>query len=89
MPHPACFNPWKVMVPIVQEAGWAPGTLWTCAEDLAPTRIRSPDRPTCPYTDYAIPCHTYCAVYGITLLTLILLTWRICQQMADKIYLGT
>jgi hypothetical protein len=31
-------------VPIVQEAGWAPGPVWTAAENLAPTGIRSPDR---------------------------------------------
>jgi hypothetical protein len=29
----------------VQEAGWAPGPVWTCAKKLAPTGIRSPDRP--------------------------------------------
>jgi hypothetical protein len=32
-------------VPIVQVVGWAPGPVWTGAEDLAPTGIRSPDRP--------------------------------------------
>jgi len=32
-------------VPIIQEAGWAPGPVWTGAENLAPTGIRSPDRP--------------------------------------------
>ena len=32
-------------VPIVQEAGWVPGPVWTGAENLAPTGIRSPDRP--------------------------------------------
>ena len=32
-------------VPIVQEAGWAPGPVWTGVENLAPTGIRSPDRP--------------------------------------------
>ena len=35
----------KDPVPIVQEAGWAPGPVWTGAENLAPTGIRSPDRP--------------------------------------------
>jgi len=30
---------------IVQEAGWAPMPVWTGAENLAPTGIRSPDRP--------------------------------------------
>jgi hypothetical protein len=32
-------------VPILQEAGWAPGPVWMAAENLAPTGIRSPDRP--------------------------------------------
>jgi len=27
------------------EVGWAPGPVWTGAENLAPTGIRSPDRP--------------------------------------------
>ena len=31
--------------PIIQEAGWYPGPCWTGAENLAPTGIRSPDRP--------------------------------------------
>jgi hypothetical protein len=38
-------TPGKDPVPIVQEAGWAPGPIWTGAENLAPTGIRSPDRP--------------------------------------------
>ena len=36
----------KDPVPIVQEAGWAPGPVWTGAENLASTGIRSPDRQT-------------------------------------------
>ena len=32
-------------VPIVLEAGWAPGPVWTSAEILASTVIRFPDRP--------------------------------------------
>ena len=39
------FTPGKNPVPIVQEAGWVPGPVWTGAENLAPTGIRSPDRP--------------------------------------------
>jgi hypothetical protein len=35
----------KDPVPILQEAGWAPAPVWTGAENLAPTGIRSPDRP--------------------------------------------
>jgi hypothetical protein len=30
-------------VPIVQEAGWTPGPVWTGAENLGVTGIRSPD----------------------------------------------
>ena len=44
MPRPL-FTPGKDPVPIVEEAGWAPGPVWTGAENLAPTGIRSPDRP--------------------------------------------
>jgi hypothetical protein len=39
------FTPEKHPVPIVQEAGWARGPVWTCAKNLAPTGIRSPERP--------------------------------------------
>jgi len=39
------FTPWKNTISIVQEAGWAPGPVWTGAENLAPTGIRIPDRP--------------------------------------------
>ena len=44
-PRPDRFTPVKDSVPIVQEAGWGPGSDWTDAENLAPTGIRSPDRP--------------------------------------------
>ena len=37
--------PGKDPVHIVKEAGWAPGSVWTGAKNLAPTEIRSPDRP--------------------------------------------
>jgi hypothetical protein len=39
-------TPGKDPVPIVQQAGWAPGPIWTGAENLAPTGIRSPYRPS-------------------------------------------
>ena len=38
-------TPGKDPVPIVQEAGWAPEPVWTGAENLPSTGIRSPDRP--------------------------------------------
>jgi hypothetical protein len=41
----AAFTAGKDPVPIVQEAGWASGPVWTGAENLASTGIGSPDRP--------------------------------------------
>jgi hypothetical protein len=42
---PAALPAGNDPVHILQEAGWVPGTVWTRAENLAPTGIRSPDRP--------------------------------------------
>ena len=44
-PSGLLFSPGKDLVPIVQEAGWAPGPVWTGAENLTPTGIRSTDCP--------------------------------------------
>ena len=53
------FTPAKDPVPIVQEAGWAPGPVWTGAENLAPNGIRSPNRPSCSQSLYRLryPAH--------------------------------
>jgi hypothetical protein len=37
--RPGHFTPGKDPVPIAQEAGWAPGPVWTGAENLVPTGI--------------------------------------------------
>jgi hypothetical protein len=41
----AVLPPRKRPVPAVQEAEWAPGPVWTGVGNLAPTGIRTPDRP--------------------------------------------
>ena len=41
----AALFPGKGPVPVVLEPGWAPGLIWTGAENLSSTGIRSPDRP--------------------------------------------
>jgi hypothetical protein len=53
------FTPRKDPVPIVQEAGWAPGPVWTGAENLAPTGIRSPYCPALSQSLYRLryPVH--------------------------------
>ena len=45
MTRPGRLTAGKDAVLIVQEAGMAPGPLWTGEENLAPTEIRSPDHP--------------------------------------------
>jgi len=53
------FTPGKDPVPIVREVGWAAGPVWTGAENLAPTGIRSPDRPARSQSLYRLsyPAH--------------------------------
>jgi len=47
-----CYS-WEIdPVPIVQEAGWAPGSIWTSVKNLASTGIRLPDRSACSKTLY-------------------------------------
>jgi len=48
MPRPGCFTARTDPVPIIQEAGWAPGMVWTGAKNLARTRIQSLDHPAIP-----------------------------------------
>ena len=43
--RPGRFTPGKDQVPTVWDAGWAPEPVWMGAENLAPTGIRSRDRP--------------------------------------------
>ena len=39
---------------IVQEAPWASGSVWTVAENLAPTGVRYPDRSACSESLYRL-----------------------------------
>jgi hypothetical protein len=59
------FTPGKDPVPIVQEAGWAPGPVWTGAENLVPTGIQSPDCPACSQSLYQphYPAHKFFVYY--------------------------
>ena len=61
------FTPGKDPVPIVQEAGWAPGPVWTGAENLAPIGIRCRDRPARSQSLYRLsyPAHWKSSKYYI------------------------
>ena len=58
------FNSGKDPVPILQEAGWTPGLVWTGAENLAPTGIRSPDRPARSQSLYRLRYPTHLRIFG-------------------------
>ena len=59
MPRSGHLTPGKELVPIVQEAVWAPGPVRTRAENLAPTGIQSLDRPARSQSLYQLsyPAH--------------------------------
>jgi len=61
MPWPLS-TPGKDPVPIVQDAGWAPGPVWTGAENLAPSTPgfdpRTVHSIVSSYIDYATPSRT-------------------------------
>ena len=54
------FTPGNDPVRIVQEAGCTPGPVWTVAENLTPTGIRSTDRPARSQSLYRLsyPAHS-------------------------------
>ena len=54
-PH---FTPWKEPVPILQEAGWAPGPVWTGGKSR-PHRDSIPDRPARSQSLYRLSYPTY------------------------------
>jgi hypothetical protein len=55
------FTSGKDPVPVIQEDGWAPGPVWTGGKNLAPTGIRSPDRPARSQSLYRLryPAHRF------------------------------
>jgi hypothetical protein len=63
-PRPGRFTSGKDPAPIVNEARWAPGPVWTCAKYLTPTGIRSLDRPARSQSLYRLsyPAHQ-CSKY--------------------------
>ena len=56
-PRPGRFTPGKDTVPILYKARWAPGQVWTGAENLVTTGIRFPDRPVRRESLYR-PCNS-------------------------------
>jgi len=59
------FTLGKDPVPIVQEAGWAPGPVWTGEENLTPTGIRSPNRPARSQSLYRLSYRAHMLAYDM------------------------
>ena len=61
------FTPGKNKVLIVPEGAWVPGPVWTGAENLAHSGIRSPDHPACSQSLYRLhyPAHIVCIVHDV------------------------
>ena len=59
-PRSGRFNPRKDLVTIVQEVGCASQPVWTGAKNLAPTEIRSSDRPAHSKSLYGLSYHGTC-----------------------------
>jgi hypothetical protein len=66
-PRPGRFTSGKDSVPIVQGAEWAPGPVWTCAKNLAPTGTRSPERPARSQSLYRLsyPAHKHLYIFHL------------------------
>jgi hypothetical protein len=60
VPRRGCFTPGNALVPIVWEAGSAPGLVWTGVEISPPPGFDpwTVQSVASHYTDYAIPAHT-------------------------------
>ena len=67
MASPGRFNPGNNPVYIAWKATWSPGSIWMGAENVAPTGIRSPDRPARSKSLYRLsyPAHNECMSGGI------------------------
>jgi hypothetical protein len=77
---------------LVQEAGWAPGLVWTFAKNLAPTGIRSPDRPARSQSLYRLSYPDITFTFTVQCKRgrhILLGTFKVCLLSTEKHYLLT
>ena len=67
-PRPGRFTSWKDPIPIVQLAGWTSEPVWTGAENLVATGIRSSDRPVRSESLYRLSYPGYLYIYISTVI---------------------
>ena len=63
----------KDPLPIVQEAGWAPGPVWTVGKSR-PHRDSIPDRPVRSQSLYRLSDPAHCIVISYTIIIIIIIT---------------
>jgi hypothetical protein len=63
-PRPADLPPGKTRYPLYRRLGVAPGPVWTCTKNLAPTGIISPDRPVRSQSLYRLSYPAHMELYG-------------------------
>ena len=80
------FTPGKGLVPIVQETGWARGSIWTGAKNLAPTGIQTPDRPARSQSLYRLRYPTHLTTYDIQFRNIGLITDMVTWWLSPKIW---
>ena len=76
-PH---FTPWKDPVPILQETVWAPCLVWTAAEILVPTGIRSRT------VQHIVSRHTDWATGPTMLLLLMIFYYDLRRDLVESSY---
>jgi hypothetical protein len=90
-PRLGFFTPGNDPVPVLQEAGWAPGPVSTGAENLAPPGFdpRTVQLVASRYTDYAIPVHLKCQLVILLMTPTIVLsakkTFSVCQDLYRRV----
>ena len=77
------FTPGK---DLEREAGWTPGPVWTGEENLAPTRIRSPDRPARSQALYRLsyPAHFFMVVSSFKIMVKFETDKINCEEILQK-----
>ena len=92
-PSSGRFTPGKDPVPIVQEAGQAPGLVWTGAENLGPTGIRSPDGPARSQSLYRLryppPYCIYIYICLFIYLFIYLYTYKLIRGRYSAVFIAT